>query len=91
MLKILVRYPTTGEAPSAFAAKVHNASQSATSFTATAALSFLNSWTCGSLLIRRVRRRYNYLSCFLDKLGAELLTPFGRCTYLQDPDISPFS
>ncbi|KAM0751143.1 putative acid phosphatase [Meredithblackwellia eburnea MCA 4105] len=50
------RYPTTGAAPSAFAAKVHNAS--ATGFTATGPLSFLNTWTY--------------------KLGAELLTPFGR-------------
>ncbi|KAI5121930.1 hypothetical protein M0805_000259 [Coniferiporia weirii] len=50
------RYPTSGEAPSVFAAKVHNAS--ATGFTAEGKLAFLNTWTY--------------------KLGAELLTPFGR-------------
>ncbi|KAI5121931.1 hypothetical protein M0805_000260 [Coniferiporia weirii] len=50
------RYPTGGEAPSQFAAKVHNATT--TGFTAKDELAFLNTWTY--------------------KLGAELLTPFGR-------------
>ncbi|GAA6014183.1 hypothetical protein JCM11491_004131 [Sporobolomyces phaffii] len=50
------RYPTTGSAPSAFAAKLHNASVAG--FSASGNLSFLNDWTY--------------------KLGAELLTPFGR-------------
>jgi hypothetical protein len=52
------RYPTTGAPPSAFAAKLHAASQNGTGFTATGSLDFLSSW------------QY--------KLGAELLTPFGR-------------
>lgn len=50
------RYPTSGAAPSTFAAKVANATK--TGFTVTDDLAFLASW--------------NY------KLGAELLTPFGR-------------
>ncbi|BGP15519.1 hypothetical protein JCM10213_006581 [Rhodosporidiobolus nylandii] len=53
------RYPTTGEAPSSFAEKLHNASLAG--FEATGPLAFLNNWTY--------------------KLGAELLTPYGR---LQD-------
>lgn len=51
------RYPTSGSAPSTFAAKVHGVANS-TGFSATGPLDFLNSWTY--------------------KLGAEILTPFGR-------------
>lgn len=51
------RYPTSGSAPSKFAAKVHKAANSS-GFSATGPLDFLNSWTY--------------------KLGAEILTPFGR-------------
>ncbi|KAI0756702.1 phosphoglycerate mutase-like protein [Daedaleopsis nitida] len=51
------RYPTSGSAPSAFAAKIHAAATS-TGFSASGPLEFLNTWTY--------------------KLGAELLTPFGR-------------
>ncbi|KAH9486630.1 3-phytase A [Psilocybe cubensis] len=51
------RYPTSGSGPANFAAKVHAAATGA-GFSATGALSFLNTWTY--------------------KLGAELLTPFGR-------------
>ncbi|KAK8869485.1 hypothetical protein IAR55_000050 [Kwoniella newhampshirensis] len=52
------RYPTDGAPPSAFAARVHNATQQKGGFTAWGELDFLNTWTY--------------------KLGAELLTPFGR-------------
>jgi hypothetical protein len=52
------RYPTSGSAPSTFAAKINSATQQAGGFTATGSLEFLNTWTY--------------------KLGAELLTPFGR-------------
>jgi hypothetical protein len=38
------RYPTSGSAPSVFAAKIHNASAGA-GFTATGPLTFLNTWT----------------------------------------------
>ncbi|KAI0936637.1 hypothetical protein AcW1_000823 [Taiwanofungus camphoratus] len=51
------RYPTSGSAPSAFAALLHSAADS-TGLTATGPLEFLNTWTY--------------------KLGAEILTPFGR-------------
>ena len=51
------RYPTSGSAPSAFAAKVHSTA-TGKGFLATGALTFLNTWTY--------------------KLGAEILTPFGR-------------
>lgn len=51
------RYPTSGEAPAAFAAKLHAAATGA-GFSATGSLAFLNTWTF--------------------KLGAEILTPFGR-------------
>ncbi|WVQ85369.1 hypothetical protein IAT38_007534 [Cryptococcus sp. DSM 104549] len=52
------RYPTSGAAPSTFAAKLANATKQEGGFTAKGDLSFLNDWTY--------------------KLGAELLTPFGR-------------
>ncbi|KAF8521507.1 phosphoglycerate mutase-like protein [Gautieria morchelliformis] len=39
------RYPTGGSAPSAFAAKLHNAVVAGTGFTATGDLEFLNTWT----------------------------------------------
>jgi hypothetical protein len=55
------RYPTTGAAPSTFAAKVANASK--IGFTITDELTFLGDWTY--------------------KLGAELLTPFGRSQNFQ--------
>ncbi|TFY79221.1 hypothetical protein EWM64_g4791 [Hericium alpestre] len=51
------RYPTSSSAPSALAAKVHNAT-AGKGFTASGPLAFLNEWTY--------------------KLGAEILTPFGR-------------
>jgi hypothetical protein len=38
------RYPTSGSAPSTFAAKIHNATQNS-GFTSTGDLDFLNSWT----------------------------------------------
>lgn len=52
------RYPTTGAAPSAFAARLHNATQMNGGWSSKDELDFLNTWTY--------------------KLGAELLTPFGR-------------
>ncbi len=52
------RYPTSGEGPAVFAAKLQEAVTNGTGFTASGPLSFLNTWTY--------------------KLGAELLTPFGR-------------
>jgi hypothetical protein len=52
------RYPTTGSLPTAFSAKLQQATKSMQGFNATGDLSFLNGWTY--------------------KLGAELLTPFGR-------------
>ncbi|KAJ9125111.1 hypothetical protein QFC22_000064 [Naganishia vaughanmartiniae] len=52
------RYPTTGSLPTAFSAKLQQATKSMPGFNATGDLSFLNDWTY--------------------KLGAELLTPFGR-------------
>ena len=51
------RYPTSGAAPAAFAAKI-NAAATSSGFSASGPLKFLNTWTY--------------------KLGAELLTPFGR-------------
>ncbi|KAH9937170.1 histidine phosphatase superfamily [Fomitopsis serialis] len=51
------RYPTSGSAPSSFAATVQ-AAASGSGFSATGPLEFLNTWTY--------------------KLGAEILTPFGR-------------
>jgi hypothetical protein len=51
------RYPTSGSAPSAFAATLHSAATGA-GFSASGPLEFLNTWTF--------------------KLGAEILTPFGR-------------
>ncbi|KAH9937171.1 histidine phosphatase superfamily [Fomitopsis serialis] len=51
------RYPTSGSAPSSFAANVQ-AAVSGSGFTASGPLEFLNTWTY--------------------KLGAEVLTPFGR-------------
>ncbi|KAI5121929.1 hypothetical protein M0805_000258 [Coniferiporia weirii] len=58
------RYPTDGEAPSQFAAKVHNATIA--KFTAKDELAFLNTWT------------YKVHRLSSPQLGAELLTPFGR-------------
>ncbi|WRT67489.1 uncharacterized protein IL334_004461 [Kwoniella shivajii] len=52
------RYPTSGAAPSTFAAKLANATKQNGGFKASGEIDFLNSWTY--------------------KLGAELLTPFGR-------------
>ncbi|KAL8292819.1 hypothetical protein RQP46_000513 [Phenoliferia psychrophenolica] len=56
------RYPTTGAAPSAFAAKVHNATQTNASFAATGPLSFLNSWTyaLGAELLTPFGRQQNF-------------------------------
>lgn len=51
------RYPTSGAAPSTFAAELHNATLNGT-LKGTGDLEFINDWTY--------------------KLGAELLTPFGR-------------
>ena len=55
------RYPTSGAAPSTFAAKVANATK--VGFNTTGELAFLSNWTY--------------------KLGAELLTPFGRSQNFQ--------
>lgn len=52
------RYPTTGAAPSAFAARLHDATSQNGGWSSSDDLDFLNTWTY--------------------KLGAELLTPFGR-------------
>jgi len=52
------RYPTTGAAPSAFAARLHDATTQNGGWSSSDDLDFLNTWTY--------------------KLGAELLTPFGR-------------
>ncbi|WVQ78976.1 hypothetical protein IAT38_001068 [Cryptococcus sp. DSM 104549] len=52
------RYPTVGSSPTAFAARLVNATAQEGGFTAKGELEFLNKWTY--------------------KLGAELLTPFGR-------------
>ncbi|KAJ7469951.1 acid phosphatase [Mycena galericulata] len=56
------RYPTSGSAPAAFAAALHDAAANGT-VRATGALAFLNTWTF--------------------KLGAEILTPFGRAQLFE--------
>jgi hypothetical protein len=68
------RYPTSGAAPSTFAAKVHNATAQSGGFKATGDLAFLNTWTyqLGAELLTPFGRLQNF------ELGATFRQQYGK-------------